>query len=117
MGAGADLVDAVDAVVARELSEMSVESLQEEYARTAAQSARLTGFGSACLAELQQRTGGLLPTDEGRPRSLAGWAADASGDTPSAAGRLIRVASALRAGLPLAAQAVLDGPPTAARRC
>ncbi|MBW3551825.1 MAG: DUF222 domain-containing protein [Proteobacteria bacterium] len=70
---------------------------------------RLTGFGGAVLAELEARGGGQVPTEEGRTRSLPGWAAEASGDSSGAAGRLLRVASALQTGLPAVAQAVLDG--------
>jgi hypothetical protein len=107
--AAADLVSAVDAVVVEDLSALSVVELQERYADVAAQVQRLTGFGGAVLAELQSRTGGLLPTEDGKPRPLPGWVAEASGDSASAAGRMLRVAGALQDGLPQIAAAVLDG--------
>jgi hypothetical protein len=107
--AGGDLVAAVDAVVAEDLSVLSVSALQQQYAAVAPQVQRLTGFGGAVLAELGRRGAGQVPTEQGRTRSLPGWAAEASGNSSGAAGRLLRVASALQAGLPGVAQAVLDG--------
>jgi hypothetical protein len=109
MAAAAILASAVDTVVAEDLSLLSVQGLQERYAAVAPQVQRLTGFGGAVLAELQARTGGLLPTADGKPRPLPGWVAEAAGDSAPAAGRMLRVASALQAGLPRVAQAVLDG--------
>ena len=100
---------AVDAVVARDLSALSVEALQAEYAAVAPQVQRLTGWSAAVLAELQSRTGGALPTDDGPARPLPGWIAEVGGDSGCAAGRMLRVASALQEGLPAVAQAVLDG--------
>jgi len=61
------------------------------------------------LAELQSRTGGLLATADGKPRPLPGWAAEVSGDSATAAGRMVRVSSLLQSGLPRVAKAVLDG--------
>ncbi|MCW2678645.1 MAG: putative endonuclease [Frankiales bacterium] len=107
--AAAALVSAVDAVVGEDLSVLTVAELQERYVELAPQVQRLTGFGATVLAELQCRTGGLLPTDDGKPRPLPGWVAEASGDSASAAGRMLRVAGALQAGLPRVAASVLDG--------
>jgi hypothetical protein len=100
---------AVDAAVAQDLGVLSVAELQEQVAVLASVRSRLAGWDAAVLAELDRRTGGLLPTGEGKPRPLAGWAADASGDTPSAAGRRIRLGAALTSGLPAVGAAVLDG--------
>jgi hypothetical protein len=100
---------AVDAVLHEDLTALSVVGLQERYAEVAPQVQRLTGFSSAVLAELSSRTGGVLPTEEGRSRPLPGWFAEASGDSASTAGRMLRIAAALQAGLPRVAQAVLDG--------
>jgi len=109
MGALAGLGTAVDAVVATDLPALSLEQLMQAYALGSPQTQRLQGFGSAVLAELHSRGGGQLPTDDGGLRSLAGWAAQASGDSPSSAGRLLQLATALEQGLPAVAQAVLDG--------
>lgn len=100
---------AVDAAVAQDVSVLSIVELQEQFALLASSTSRLAGFEAALLAELADRTGGLLPTEEGRPRPLAGWAADACADTPSAAGRRMRIGTALQSGLPAVAAAVLDG--------
>ncbi|MCW2679718.1 MAG: putative endonuclease [Frankiales bacterium] len=99
----------VDTLVTTDLSVLSVAELQSTYVAVAPQLQRLTGLCGAVLAELQARTGGLLPTEDGKPRPLAGWAAEASGDSASAAGRDVRVSVLLRTGLPRVAQAVLDG--------
>src|SRR5687768_2257118 len=103
------LTTTVDAVVREDLSLLSVPELQDAYAAVAPQVQRLTGFGGAVLAELQSRTGGLLPTSDGKPRPLPGWVAETSGDSASAAGRMLRVVTALQAGLPRVAEAVLEG--------
>ena len=84
--AGGDLVAAVDGVVDRDLSVLSVGQLQQAYAVVAPQVQRLSGFGGAVLAELDARGGGQVPTEDGRTRSLPGWAAEASGDSSGAAG-------------------------------
>jgi hypothetical protein len=104
----ADLRAVVDTVVSTDLRALSVPELQEQYATLAPQVQRLTGFGGAVLAELSARGGGTVPTGDGRTRPLPGWAAEASGDSASAAGRLLQTA-ALQNGLPKVAQAVLDG--------
>jgi uncharacterized small protein (DUF1192 family) len=103
------LASAVDAVVAQDLTMLSVSELQEQYAAVAPQVQRLTGFGAAVLAELQSRTRGMLPAGDGRTRPLPGWVAEAGGDSAAAAGRMLRVGAALEAGLPRVAAAVLDG--------
>ncbi len=103
------LATTVDAVVRVDLSALSVAELQSSYVAVAPQVQRLTGFCGAVLAELQDRTGGRLPTADGKPRPLPGWVAEASGDSASAAGRMLQVASALQEGLPRVATAVLDG--------
>lgn len=105
----ADLRAAMDTLVSTDLSALSAAQLQELYAAVTPQSQRLIGFSGSVLAELQGRTGGLLQTDEGKPRPLPGWAAEVSGDCASAAGRAVRLASLLQNGLPRVAQAVLDG--------
>lgn len=83
--------------------------LQESYAAAAAQMQRLTGFGAAVLAELSSRTGGVVPTGDGRTRPLPGRVAEAGGDSAPAAARMLQVGNALQVGLPRVAQAVLDG--------
>jgi hypothetical protein len=103
------LATAVEAVVREDPTGLSVQALQERYASLAPQVQRLTGFGGAVLAELQARTGGLLPTEDGKPRPLPGWVAEVGGDSAYAAGRMLRVATALQSGLPRVAAAVLDG--------
>ena len=110
MGADVAVLEAaVDAVCAEPLTELSLGQLQDRFARVSPLSQRLTGFGGAVLAELDVRGGGSLPTDDGGSRSVAGWAAEVSGDSASAAGRMIRIGTALQQGLPRVAQAVLDG--------
>jgi hypothetical protein len=84
----AELGAVVDTVVSLDLRALSVDQLQDQFASVAPQVQRLTGFGGAVLAELAARTGGALPTADGRTRPLPGWAAEASGDSASAAGRL-----------------------------
>jgi hypothetical protein len=100
---------AVDAVVQQDLAALSLDQLQEQVGAVAGQVQRLSGFTALAMGRLHRRTGGELTTDGGRSRSVAGWAADATRDSASAAGRLIRTAGALEEGLPLVAQAVLDG--------
>ena len=109
MGALTELGTAVDAVVGTDLSALSLEQLQQAYALVSPQTQRLEGFGSAVLAELHTRGGGRLPTDDGGFRSLAGWVAETSSDSPSSAGRRLSVATALQQGLPAVAKAVLEG--------
>ena len=92
-----------------DLGRLSVEQLQRHYAELAPLVQRLEGFAGAVLAELNARGGGRVPTDDGRSRSLAGWAADASRDSASAAGRRVQLATLLREGLPRVAAAVLSG--------
>ena len=108
-GSAGALRAAVDAVVQQDLAALSLEQLQEQVGSVAGEVQRLSGFTGLALARLHMRTGGQLPTEDGRCRSVAGWAADATGDSASATGRLIRTAGALDEGLPLVAQAVLDG--------
>jgi hypothetical protein len=105
----ADLGAVVDTVVSADLRALSVGELQEQYSALAPQVQRLNGFGGAVLAELNVRGGGTVPTAEGKPRPLPGWAAEASGDSAAASGRLLQTAAALQNGLPKVAQAVLDG--------
>jgi hypothetical protein len=110
MAAGADgLGAAVDAVVSCDLHALSVDQLQSVLPAVDEAAQRLSGFRSLAAAELQRRTGGQLPTDDGRRRTVAGWLADATGDSAPAAGRLIRLGELLQDGLPLVAQTVLDG--------
>ena len=108
-GSAGALRAAVDAVVQQDLAGLSLAQLQEQVASVAGEVQRLSGFTGLALARLHMRTGGQLPTEDGRWRSVAGWAADATRDSASATGRLIRTAAALDEGLPLVAQAVLDG--------
>ncbi len=103
------LAASVDAVVHTDLTTLTVAGLQAQYAAVAPQVQRLTGFAAAVLAELQGRTGGVLPTDDGGTRPLPGWVAESSGDSASAAGRMLRVATQLERGLPRVGAAVLDG--------
>jgi hypothetical protein len=99
----------VDLVVQQDLGALSVEQLQQRVALTGPVSQRLAGFSALACAELTARTGGTVPTEDGGSRSVAGWVAQATGDSSSAAGRLIRIATALQQGLPGVAAAVLDG--------
>jgi hypothetical protein len=100
---------AVDAVVTADLQALSVAELQAGYLAVTPQVERLRGFSGAVQAELHARTGGQLPTEDGRTRPLPGWAAEASGDSANAAGRMIRTAELLKQGLPAVERSVLDG--------
>lgn len=53
--------------------------------------------------------GGQLPADTGGMRSVAGWVAESTSETASAAGRLIAMATRLKQSLPGVAGALLDG--------
>jgi hypothetical protein len=99
----------VDLVVQQDLGALNVEQLQQQVALAGPVSQRLAGFSALACAELTVRTGGTVPTEDGGSRSVAGWVAEATGDSSSAAGRLIRIATALQQGLPGIAAAVLDG--------
>ena len=103
------LTAAVDAVVGQDLSGLTVEQLRDAVATTAPQAQRLAGFTALAASTLNARVGGQLPTDTGGFRSVPGWVAETTGDTASAAGRLIAMAGRLQHSLPGVAQAVLDG--------
>lgn len=114
----AELGAVVDAVVSADLSALSVAELQEQYATVAPQVQRLTGFGGAVLAVLQSRTGGLLPTEQAKPRPPPGWAAEASGDSASAAAeRSASARSCRRACLGSPGRCWTGSCPPSARRC
>ncbi len=66
------LAAAVDAVVGQDLSALSVEQLQTQYAAVPPQVQRLTEFAAAAMTELNARTGGALPTEQGNSRPLPG---------------------------------------------
>lgn len=91
-GTAEGLREAVDAVVQQDLSSLSLDQLQEQVSAVAGQVQHLSGFTALAMARVHTRTGGELTTDDGRSRSVAGWAADATRDSASATGRLIRVA-------------------------
>ena len=99
---------AVDALVARPAQPSAVTELTELIAGVTLQLGRLDGWLRAAEGELSIRTGGQLPTDDGPPRSLAGWLAELRRDSPAAAGRRLRTAELLRQ-LPQVADAVLNG--------
>lgn len=99
----------VDALVAQPLDALPVAVLQNQIVAVAPQAARLEGWVQTAAGQLDARTGGQLPTDDGGSRLVAGWLAEVRHDTSSAAGRDLRTAAALRTRLPLVADAVLDG--------
>jgi hypothetical protein len=99
----------VDLVVQQDLSALTAEQLQEQVALAGPVSQRLAGYAALASAELTARTGGTIPTEDGGSRSVVGWVAETTGDSSSAAGRLIRIATALQQGLPRIAAAVLAG--------
>lgn len=103
------LTAAVDAVVRQDLSSTSTAQLQAAVASAGRQAQRLSAFGAMAAAELNTRVGGRLRTDDGGSRSVPGWVAEATAESPAAAGRQIRLAELLRASLPGVAAAVLDG--------
>ncbi len=109
------LREAVAAVVAVDLGALSVEEVQQQVTFAAPAAEQLTGFAALAGAELHRRTAGRLPTDDVRTRSVAGWIAEATGDIAAAAGRLVRTSTALKDGLPLVADALLDGTVTLAK--
>ena len=99
----------MEAVVATDLALLPVEQLQQQYAALTPLVQRLEAFTGALLAELSSRGGGRVPTPDGRGRTLAGWAAETSRDSPAGAGRRVQLATLLRTGLPQVAAAVLSG--------
>ena len=103
------LVTAVDAVTAQDLAGLSTAELQAQVAVVAPLVQRLEAFLALAAAQLSARTGGRLATEDGGSRSVAGWMAEVSGDSPAAAGRAVRTANALQEALPRVALAVLDG--------
>ena len=103
------LTAAVDTVVRQDLSSLSTEQLQAAVASAGPQAQRLSAFAALASAELSTRVGGRLPTDDGGSRSVAGWVAEATAESPAAAGRQIHLAELLRTSLPAVAAAVLDG--------
>src|SRR5688572_32964997 len=103
------LTTAVDAVVSQDLSSLSVEQLQAVVAVCGPQAQRLSGCAALASAELSARAHGRLPTDNGGSRSVASWVAEATAESPSAAGRTLRLAELLRGSLPGVAQGVLGG--------
>jgi hypothetical protein len=103
------LTAAVDAVVGQDLSALTVEQLKDAVALAGPQAQRLAGFSALAASALSVRVGGQLRTDTGGSRSVAGWVAETTADTASAAGRLIATATRLQRSLPGVAQALLDG--------
>jgi hypothetical protein len=103
------LTAAVDAVVGQDLSALTVAQLQEAVAVAGPQAQRLAGFTALASSALSVRVGGQLPTDAGGSRSVAGWVAETTSETASAAGRLIAMATRLQRSLPGVAAALLDG--------
>jgi hypothetical protein len=103
------LTAAVDAVVGQDLSGLTVEQLQAEVALVGPQAQRLAGFAALASSALSVRVGGRLPTDTGGSRSVAGWVAETTSETASAAGRLIAMATRLQTSLFRVATALLAG--------
>jgi hypothetical protein len=99
---------AVGALIGQPADRSTVAELTEQIAGVTRQLDRLDGWVRAAEGELSVRTGGLLPTDDGAARSVAGWLADVRLDSASAAGSRLRTAGLLRQ-LPLIADAVLEG--------
>ena len=104
----AGLAAAVEAVVAVPLAGLWPDELQAHVVAVAPLVQPLSGFVSLALGELARAGGGQLPTGDGGSRSLVGWVAEATRTGASAAGGAVRTAVALD-GLPLVAQAVVDG--------
>jgi hypothetical protein len=103
------LISAVGAVVGQDLQALSVPQLQQAVAVGGVQGQRLAGFSAQAAAVLQARVGDRLPTEDGGTRPVTGWVAEATSSSPSAAGRMMRLAGLLQGSLPGVAQAVLDG--------
>jgi hypothetical protein len=99
---------AVDALVVHPADRLTVAELTQRIAGVTPQIDRLDGWVRAAEGELNIRTGGQLPTQDGAPRSVAGWLADVRRDSAAAAGSRLRTAERLRQ-LPLIADAVLEG--------
>jgi hypothetical protein len=104
----AALAPVVDAVVEQPVGDLCAAELQAGIAGVALQADRLLGWVSAASGQLQAATGGKVATDTGGERSVAGWLAEATRTSSSAAGARLRTSTALR-DLPLVVQAVLDG--------
>lgn len=102
------LAEAVDAVVGQDLDGGCPALLQAQIAAVAPQVQRLTGFVALAAGRLHKVTGGQVATEDGGSRSVVGWVAESSHDSPSASGRLLRTATLLET-MPLVGQAVLDG--------
>jgi hypothetical protein len=98
----------VDRLVAVPLDGQSVAELQAQIAAVGPQLDRLTGWLRAAEGALDAASAGQVATADGGRRPVAGWLAEVHRQTPSAAGRDLRVARALR-DLPRVRAAVLDG--------
>ena len=103
-----ELRTVVDALVAVPLDGRSAAELQEQIRAVGPQLDRLTGWLRAAEGALDAACGGEVATADGGRRPVAGWLAEVHRQTPSAAGRDLRVARALRS-LPRVRAAVLDG--------
>ncbi len=66
----------VDALLAQPLTELDVAALQTGIATVTPVVARLHGWLTAAAGELDSRTAGTVPGEDGRARSTAGWLAD-----------------------------------------
>jgi hypothetical protein len=104
----AALTAAVDDAVAVPVRDLCATELQALIRVVQTEADRLIGWVSCAAGQLAAATGGRVATDDGADRSVAGWLAEATRTSPSAAGSRLRVSAALR-DLPLVAQAVLDG--------
>lgn len=100
---------AIDAVVGADLAALSVAQLQSVVVTCDRAANRLTAYAALASATLDARVAGRLPTEDGRSRSVAGWVAEATTESPSTAGRMIRLGTQLQGALPEVAAAALDG--------
>ena len=104
----AALAPLVDALLAEPLDTLNITQLQTRIAAVTPLAARLHGWLSAAAGQLEHRSGGTVPDDDGRARTVAGWLAQLQHATPSTTGTQLRTARLLRT-MPLVTHAVLDG--------
>jgi hypothetical protein len=98
----------VDVLVAVPVRDLCVTELQGRIASVGRQVDRLDGWLSAAAGELQARTGGSVPTEDGGSRTVCSWLAEQRRESPSTVGSALKTSAALRT-LPLVTAAVLDG--------
>ena len=106
--ASSALAPLVDALCAQPIDTLDVAGLQAQISLVTPQVFRLQGWLTSVAGRLDELTGGTVPTQDGRTRTVAGWLAEVQHATAGSAGSQLRTARLLQS-LPLVTAAVLDG--------